>query len=534
MELAAFNLIDEPWIPCTMLDGTQEHRGIQGVLVQAGNIKEIGGESPPVVAALHRLLLAVLHRNFDIADSGVWDRLWKRGRFDIEELNVYFRRWYGRFDLFDEENPFYQVVGLDLAKGGSSARLLFHQDNNPTLFTHLATSDPPELDPAAAARWLLGFMSFDVGGTKTAEHGQKSAKAAMLNRGAVVQARGDNLFQSLMLNLCRYAPQEGEPWDFEPGKDIPAWERDIDTQPKERMPDGYIDLLTWQNRRIRLEPSDASDGSTVIRNVVIMDGYRAPDHILHGKETMISFRRNPRAKGNQDPWLAVAFDEDRALWRDSLALLHSFNDDVSQPKTLQWLGDLAIEGIIPHSRIIPVEVLGLRSNQAKVLFWRHERLSIPVVYLNDDTLAERVQEALELTEDTARFLHQAMETMVRGLLGIDTPSNKKAEKDRVREFVRHLGAERVYWSYLEAPFKWLLARLPEDRDEYGDYGEYCLTEWKVILRSSVMSAFEESTRAMDQSTRNLKALACAEGQLRRMTHRPLSTYQETAQDDTAA
>ena len=75
--MAAFNLINEPWIPYTMLDGTQEHLGIQGVLVQARNIKEIGGESPPVVAALHRLLLAVLHRNFDIADSGVWDLLWR-------------------------------------------------------------------------------------------------------------------------------------------------------------------------------------------------------------------------------------------------------------------------------------------------------------------------------------------------------------------------------------------------------------------------------------------------------------------------
>jgi CRISPR system Cascade subunit CasA len=190
------------------------------------------------------------------------------------------------------------------------------------------------------------------------------------------------------------------------------------------------------------------------------------------------------------------------------------------------LGDLAFEGIIPHSRIIPVEVLGLRSNQAKVLFWRHERLSIPVVYLNDDDLAERVQDALKLTEDMARFLHQAMESMVRELLGIGALPNRSAEKDRIRELVRHLGAERIYWSYLEAPFKQMLAKLPEDRDEH------CLAVWKGILRSSVMSAFEESTRAMDRSTRNLKALACAEGQLRRKTHRPLSTCQETDEDDT--
>lgn len=532
--MAVFNLIDEPWIPCAMLDGTRQTLGIREVLAQARDVEEIGGEAPPATAALHRLLLAVLHRNFNVADSGAWGCLWEEGRFDIEKLNAYFKRWHRRFDLFDEKKPFFQVAGLDLAKGGSSARLLFHQDNNPTLFTHLATSNPPELSPAAAARWLLGFMSFDVGGTKTAEQGQKSAKAAMLNRGAVVQARGDNLFQTLMLNLCRYAPQEGEPWDFDPSDDIPAWERDDDTQPQKRMPDGYIDLLTWQSRRIRLEPSEALDGNTVIRRVVIMEGYRMPDdYTLHGKEAMVAFRRNSRAKGNQDPWPAITFNEGRALWRDSSALLHSVSNGLTQPKILQWLGDLTIEDIIPHSRIIPVDVVGLRSSQAKVLFWRHERLSIPAVYLNDEVLAECVQNALELTETMAQCLNAAMRTMAWDLLGIGKPPHRRAEQNRIGELVRHLDAERVYWSRLEVPFKRLLAKLPEDRNEYGGYGEHRLAEWKAILRSTVMAAFEESTRKMDQSTRNLRPLARAEGQLRRKIHPHLSTHQEEDEDDPA-
>ncbi len=529
--MAVFNLIDEPWIPCTMLDGTWQTMGIRSVLAQARDVEEIGGDAPPVTAALHRLLLAVLHRNFDIADSGAWGCLWEKGRFDIEKLSAYFKRWHRRFDLFDEKKPFFQVAGLDLTKGGSSARLLFHQDNNPTLFTHLTTSDPPELSPAAAARRLLGFMSFDVGGTKTAEHGQKSAKAAMLNRGAVVQARGDNLFQTLMLNLCRYAPQEGEPWDFDPSDDIPAWERDDDTQPEERMPDGYIDLLTWQSRRIRLEPSEALGGNTVIQRVVIMDGYRTPDHILHDRETMVAFRRSPRAKGKKDPWPAITFNEGQALWRDSSALLHSVSKGLTQPKMLQWLGDLAIEDIIPHSRIIPVDVLGLCSDKAKVLFWRHERLSIPIVYLKDQALAECVQNALELTETMAGCLTQTMWTMAKDLL--PAISKKKEERERIQELVCYLGAERAYWSRLEVSFKQLLAKLPKDWDEYGDYGEHSLTEWKAILRCSVMTAFMESTREMDQFTRNLRALARAEGRLRRMIHRHLSTHQEVDEDDAA-
>ena len=77
--LATFNLIDEPWIPCTMLDGARRSLGLRETLTQAQAIRELGGDSPLEVAALHRLLLAVLHRNFDIGDSQQWGALWESG-----------------------------------------------------------------------------------------------------------------------------------------------------------------------------------------------------------------------------------------------------------------------------------------------------------------------------------------------------------------------------------------------------------------------------------------------------------------------
>ena len=322
--MASFNLIDEPWVPCTMLDGTRRSLGLLDVLTQAQGIGEVGGDSPLVIAALHRLLLAVLHRNFDIGDEQQWGALWKGGAFDAGVVDAYFERWHGRFNLFDDEKPFYQVASLDETKARSIANLFFHQNNNPTLFTHLATSTPPELTPAEAARLLIGYMAFDVPGTKTSERGKESAKAATLNKGAILLAKGDDLFQTLMFNLCRYAPEEEEPWDFDWEKDVPAWERDGKTHPEDRRPDGYLDLLTWQSRRIRLQPEIGEDGGTVVKKVVIMKGFQLPqDYILHDKETMLAFQKNLRATSNQDPWQSVTFKEGRALWRDSLALVQS-------------------------------------------------------------------------------------------------------------------------------------------------------------------------------------------------------------------
>ena len=526
--MVTFNLIEEPWLPCTMLDGTRRSLGLREALTQAQDIGELGGDSPLETAALHRLLLAVLHRNFDIGDSQQWGALWEIRAFDSGVINDYFEKWCGRFDLFDGERPFYQVSGLDLTKGGSSARLFFHQDNNATLFTHVATAAPPSLTPAESARMLVGFMAFDVGGLKTGG----PAKAAMLNNGAVVLVKGSNLFQTLMLNLCRYAPEQGDPWDFNRDHDMPAWERDEETRPEDRNPAGYIDLLTWQSRRIRLQPETEREGSTVVKNVVIMKGAQPSSNFgLRDRETMLAFRSNPDAKGQQDPWPVVTFREDRALWRDSHALMSSTNAESVQPRTLTWLADLALEGIIPYSQIVPVDVLGLGSTRAKIEFWRHERLPLPLAYLKDKQLADTLRAVLKLTETTAQDLNGAMWTMATRMLAANPDRKPKAED--VRSLSDHLGAARAYWSHLEAPFKQLLVELPDDKDEENEYGGVQFSKWKSTLREALWNAFRESTRGMERSIRNLKAVALAERSLTAITRKHLAAHEAGDLNDAA-
>ena len=60
----SFNLIDEPWIPCLRPDGTTIALGLRETLLQAHELREIRGDTPLETAALHRLLLAILHRVF--------------------------------------------------------------------------------------------------------------------------------------------------------------------------------------------------------------------------------------------------------------------------------------------------------------------------------------------------------------------------------------------------------------------------------------------------------------------------------------
>jgi len=50
------------------------------------------------------------------------------------------------------------------------------------------------------------------------------------------------------------------------GEDLPAWEKHSPPTPGPRRPTGYVDLLTWQSRVLRLEPEELG-GSLVVRRV---------------------------------------------------------------------------------------------------------------------------------------------------------------------------------------------------------------------------------------------------------------------------
>ena len=58
----SFNLVYEPFVPCVGLKSLPIEYGLQEVLINAHKVAEIRDESPLVTVALHRLLLAVLHR----------------------------------------------------------------------------------------------------------------------------------------------------------------------------------------------------------------------------------------------------------------------------------------------------------------------------------------------------------------------------------------------------------------------------------------------------------------------------------------
>ena len=428
--MATFNLIHERWICCVSVDGRPV--GLAEALASADRISEITDESPLVVAALHRLLLAILHRNFGPRDTKTWGELWGRGCFPADGLEAYWTKWESRFDLFDDTHPFYQSATITKDDGPSTiATLQFHLSagNNATLADHTTDDLAPAMRPAEAARALVTHQMFALGGTASYLKSEKRVNTSdsPSARGAFCLLQGANLFETLMLNLAEYNPAEHP-------KDLPCWERDPSQGTDERTPDGRVDLFTWQSRRSRLFSCQASDGSTRVERVKLVRGYYVPPSWSPFKdESLQSFVLQREAKPDQPPWRHYKITPKEAVWRNSSALIHGIAGEKIQetrPLTLNWIAQLIWDEKLPEGFRCRVEVSGFATvpGKQKIELWRSEQLPVTAGLLRDSRCEESLRSALNHSDETGKALTAATKRLAAEIL---SPGNfKKADPDR--------------------------------------------------------------------------------------------------------
>lgn len=559
-EAFSFDLIDEPWIPCIRADdGAVIELSLRQVLAEAPQLREISDPSPLVTAALHRLLLAILHRTHGPRSVDEWATIWDARAFDTHALDRYLdeQQELGRFDLFHPEHPFYQTTGVhtDEPSYVKPMALLAHElllGLPPTLFQQ--TPVDLAFSPARAARVLVALQAFAVGGliTYQSKHGEpdkpfKYSKEGPLKKGAVILTRGATLFATLMLNLHRYDGEDGAPWDFDPDEDLAAWERPVASGPKRawqegvnRAPTGYIDQLTWQSRRARLIPQREGD-AVVVRRAVMMRGHGFPEDWDDAqREPMLAFRINRSAKADDpSPWITLTFDPDRALWRNSLALYQSVKDETRRPRMADWIADLRQEGLLPDTQAYAVDIFGMATNKSKIDLWRHERLPLPLELLIDATLAPLISNALAAAEDAARQLRpgfderqssgarkkvnkpRPLQLFGRAMLAPD--DGREPDRQDVANLVASLDLDERYWSRLEAPFRDFLVDLPAER-------ERALAAWLDAVDRAATDAFEGTMRSFDTSARALKAEALASARFRAALREALEPYRASERE----
>ena len=567
----SFNLTTEAWIPCRMASDA-EHKlktlSLEETLTSAHKIAEIVGDSPPVTIAIHRLLLAVLHRSLGVLDPEAWKEGRERKMFDASKISIYLDKFRDRFDLFDEQHPFYQARDVrpprDEEEGKDSiGQYAFEFTDTAMFFGDRTQPTLPSVSVEQAARLLIAFHSFDIGGTRSGEtvksqvnkregtpekaveqnsrKEERSAKAAPLLNCAVALIRGRNLFETLMLNLFykdddffTHFIKTAHELKKDEKPDLPAWERDDMTNADTRKPNGYLDLLTWQSRRLRLGAPVEKDGNLMVKQGVVIKGFRFPEkYERYDKETMLTFTRNRDPKSKREGFLPLSFDEGRVLWRDAHALFHSIKDQQAKPLMLDWLSELKDVGVLSEEDVVPIDFLGLNVDKGKPLFWRHERLPLPLRYLRDAELCNELKAALDVAEKGVAHVLTASVHRLAVLMFLPdyhmtnpdwfTPrlpkarrtsaedKEKKDERDSKRDKdITNLRAgfapELRYWSRLESEFRHLLIRLAKDKTGWMEARE----SWWRTLERVAGQAFGEIVSGAGASERTLRAAALAE------------------------
>jgi len=506
----SFDLVDEPWIPCIRCDGMRDELSLHETLAQAQDLWEIHAYSPLETAALYRFLIAILHRVLAPQNRAGWVRLWEAKQFDMASLDEYLNEWNQkrRFDLFDDERPFYQVTDeATLGKPGNLNKMMHHVASGitATLFDHHLDTEQEGVTctPAEAARALLAVQAFGLGYQRFVD--------APCAKGAVFLVRGESLFETLMLNLVRYPDEDVMPSDAD---DQPAWEMNDPFEPVRSIPKGYLDYLTWQNRRIKLLPEQSSRG-TVVRQMAWAPGLRLNSEVL---DSMKHYRKG--AKG----WEVLSFSDSKALWRDSATLFQLSNTEDQTLKALGWVSRLTRHRATALSPAYRLMALGMAKNRAKVQFFRSELTPLPLDYFRDESgeLVSCLSQALQNAEDVGRLLQTAFPSMNSAVFTLARlvvkpatgdkelerlPTSKEVQK-RIINLANSWGVERYYWSGMELYFYRLVNDLPNDL-------QAALDEWYKQLHRAAKYAFERAEAYAGQDRRTQRAIVKAREQFDR-------------------
>jgi len=489
-----FNLIEEKWIPCVRADGVSDTLNLRDIFAQAHQLRTIAGDSPLVTAALHRFLLAILHRVFGPEDENAWADLWKRDTLDMVALTAYLNKWKYRFDLFDEEHPFYQASDKRVkCKSIISLSIEHSSGNNATLFDHHTEDGGEELTPAQATRVLITAQAFGLAGLSGID--QKFTDGTCAG-GILFLVQGDTLKQTLLLNMLQYPP-DNDQFGVHTEKDAPAWEMDEPFSQNRSLPHGYLDYLTWQNRRVLFVPG------VVVSKMTMGPALRYDTDLL---DPMKNYRIDEKL-GH----LAMSFSENRVFWRDS-ASLFSFNENwlgkARPPATFRWLRELVDEGLLEQHKLYRILALGMSKKQAKVFFFRQEQLPMPLDYLTNELLVGKLDVALSKTGTIVFDLIQAARLMgmYRQLPKVDEKGWQKQwaslnqnAKAAINDWIAHTGMEHNYWAGLDSSFQIFIIKLAQDE-------EAALNYWHEHLRRAALGAFEQATAGIGSDSRSFKAV----------------------------
>lgn len=543
--MSSFDLSLESWIP--VLDAGADLRtssdsavtlreiSLREALVRAHEIQEVYCDSPVETISINRLLLALFIDALSTEiNPDAWIELWEKGCFDDNAIDAYLAREdvVGRFDLLHPTHPFYQhpVVHPDSAgKNPAPISQLFLEEasgNNATLFDHrLDTAERTET-LSFVARGIIAAQAASLGGGKSKPF---YFSDAILVGGAVFWLQGLSLFEALMLNAPPdpMARMEMEDHFGQLKKRPPIWRRNPPEEYEKRPVEGYLDYLTWPARRLTLVAEEGTKGASVATGVFVTQGDKDDPAALDPLSATVYSKQKKRIS-------PFRLREDRALWRDASLFFTLISETGARgPRTFDWLKASAARLSRKEdwaAKMMQVDVFGIVNDQAKMLFWRHERLPVFIELLGHPQKLPFIRTCLEFAEEQASILRRATKTLSEYLIrspqaGTDELPN--VDKNAAKQLMQSIDTLSRYWNSLEISFLELLGELSVAREDKLLSLQW---SWARELHDKALESFRLATRMLDQDAGQLRAVAEGYRKIYRVQeyHEHLKTMKEEA------
>lgn len=492
-----FNLVDDPWIPVLDTQGQELEVSIREALTHAEQYRDVTGELPSVRFSILRVLLAILYRSLDSEDEDspleFWQELWEDSELPQHLIGPYLEEWRHRFDLLSPSEPFMQVPGLHTAKGEWKPVDLIVADvqvDDP-LFT--MRSELTSLTFPEAARWLVHANAYDYSGIKSGPVGDSRVKGGKSYPMGVgwcgwlggVTLTGSNLRETLLLNYIADRPTKSE-------NDVPIWEQAVlpvgQREPEEIGDAGPIALMTWPQRRFRLQVADDR-----VTGVLVTNGDALDYTVQWDVELMSGWRFSvPQSqKAKSARYMPQTFTAGRSLWRglntlipqgESARLDHKLREkwnvtEKARPAAvLTWLAELIKYGVLSPSYLVEVSAVSMEygaqmSSYSEVVSDRLAFAAALAPIAEDNRLLELAQNAVQRTDRAVRALEYLAQDLDRAAGGDGTGPGDEV-------------AERAYADFDQTFRRWLLEVQP------GCDGEALLDSWTDEVRRSIRARGE--------------------------------------------
>ena len=516
MKNPEFNLLDEPWIPVRLLDGTIADVGLLELLRRTTDIADLACELPTQSIAIQRLVLAVAYRVAPPGDARDWARQWDDGA-PTEQMIEYLERWRDRFYLFGGRFPFMQVADLRTAKDSVSGleKLIADVPNGEQFFTTRHGRALACIPPSEAARWLVHAQAYDPSGIRSGAVGDSQVKGgkgypigpSWCGHLGLVWLKGKDLDETLVLNLipADAAGLRGVESSNEWG--ACSWEA---AEPENAVRGDYslLDpsgtprdvsiprLLTWHSRRIRL----VGDSSGVTGVVLAQGDKLAPQEMrLYEPQSLWRYSTPQSKKFKTDVYMPRKFEAGRALWRNlpgTLPTVTTVQGVDKQPKqeflpsaTLSFhyqIDNALIEATYP--KVMRIQAVGVTYGPQEATFddiYSDElTLSVAVMRVEREDLSAEIDRQVRLTEEVARDVGTLAANLARAA-GESGDGAGDGARDRAKE---------LFFSAVDTDFRTWLSQV-DGHESARDAGR----RWERALRQHATDIQAELVRGASSS-----------------------------------